>query len=144
MIQSGFYIGERDWWIMASLDVREKDLGDIYKTLLACGCPDNEAQKACMVLARMDSGYTYTDLEGQYTLMFASQATSAEEMFDTIIHELKHVTEHISSFYGVYPKSERAAYLQGEIARKLFPGVAMAVCPKCHEHGRSDALPSRA
>ena len=64
--------------------------------------------------------------------MFASETTSAEEMFDTITHELKHVVEHISGYYGVDPKSETAAYLQGEIARNLFPAVAMAVCPTCH------------
>lgn len=34
--------------------------------------------------------------------------------------------------YGVDPKSETAAYLQGEIAKKMFPAVAIAVCPKCH------------
>jgi hypothetical protein len=49
------------------------------------------------------------------------------------MHELKHCVEHISDYYGVNPKSETAAYLQGEIARNLFPAVAMAVCPKCHE-----------
>lgn len=45
---------------------------------------------------------------------------------------MKHAVEHISSYYGVDPKSETAAYLQGEIARNLFPAVAMAVCPRCH------------
>ena len=55
------------------------------------------------------------------------------EMFDTIMHELKHCVEHISDYHGVSPKSEEAAYLQGEIARNLFPAVAMAVCPKCHK-----------
>ena len=39
----------------------------------------------------------------------------------------------ISGYYGIDPKSEDAAYLQGEIAKKLFPAVAIAVCPKCHE-----------
>ncbi len=133
MIQTGFYIGERDWWIMASLNVTGKDLGDVYRALLACGCPNDEAQKACMVLSRKNNGFTFTDLEGQYTLMFASETTSPEEMFDTITHELKHTTEHISGYFGVDPKSEVAAYLQGEIAKKMFPAVAIAVCPKCHD-----------
>lgn len=133
MIQTGFYIGERDWWIMASLNVTGKDLGEVHKALLACGCPNDEAQKACMVLSRKNNGFTFTDLEGQYTLMFASETTSPEEMFDTITHELKHTTEHISGYFGVDPKSEEAAYLQGEIAKMMFPAVAMAVCPKCHD-----------
>lgn len=132
MIQTGFWIGERDWWIMASLNVWEKDLGEIYDALMACGSSDYEARRACMVLSRRNNGYAFTDAEGQYTLMFASKADSAEELYDTIQHELKHATEHISSYYGVDPKSEEAAYLQGEIAKKMFPAVAMAVCPRCH------------
>ena len=133
MITTGFFIGKRDWWIMANLNISgEKDLNEVYRALMACGSPDDEAQKACMVLSRRNSGYTYTDLEGQYTLMFASKADSPEELFDTYDHELKHCVEHISSFYGVHPKSETAAYLQGEIARNMFPAIAMAVCPRCH------------
>ena len=132
MIQTGFYIGKRDWWIMANLDIKERNLGGIYNALMASGCTDEQARHACMVLSRKNNGYTFTDLEGQYTLMFASETTSAEEMFDTITHELKHAVEHISGYYGVDPKSETAAYLQGEIAKKMFPAVAIAVCPKCH------------
>lgn len=142
MIQTGFYIGDRDWWIMASLDVGEKNLGEIYKSLMACGCPDYEAQKACTVLSRKNCGYTFSDFKGRYTLMFASKTDSAEEMYDTIQHELKHIVEHISGYYGVNPKSEEAAYLQGEIAKKMFPAVALAVCPMCHnEKGGSREPP---
>lgn len=134
MIQTGFWIGERDWWIMATLDIKgEKDLDEVYRSLLACDCPGEEAQKACMVLSRKNCGYAFSDLRGHYTLMFASETDSAEEMFNTITHELKHATEHISGYYGVDPKSEEAAYLQGEIAKKMFPAVALAVCPKCHK-----------
>jgi hypothetical protein len=133
MIQTGFWIGRRDWWIMASFNISgEKDLNEVYRALMACGCPDNEAQKACIVLSRKNSGYTFTDMEGQYTLMFASKADTPEQLFDTYDHELKHCVEHISSFYGVDSKSETAAYLQGEIARSMFPAVSMAVCPRCH------------
>lgn len=134
MIQTGFWIGERDWWIMATIGIKgERDLNEVYQALMACGCPDVEAQKACMVLSRRNCGYSFSDLEGQFTLMFASETDSPEEMFDTLVHELKHIVEHISSHYGLNPKSEEAAYLQGEIAKKLFPAVALAVCPKCHE-----------
>lgn len=133
MIQTGFWIGERDWWIMATIGIRgERDLNEVYQALMACGCPDDEAQKACMVLSRKNCGYSFTDLEGQFTLMFASETDSAEEMFDTIVHEVRHATDHIGAFYGLKERGEDSAYLQGEIAKRLFPAVAMAVCPKCH------------
>ena len=132
MITTGFFIGKRDWWIMANLDIKEKNLGEVYHALMASGCPDDEARHACMVLSRKNNGYTFTSPEGQFTLLFASETTSADEMFDTITHEIKHAVEHISSYYDVDPKSEEAAYLQGEISRCMFPAVALVVCPRCH------------
>ena len=132
MIQTGFFIGERDWWIMASFGVSSTDdLNEVFTSLLAAGCPDDDAQKACMVLSRPNSGYTFTNTDGHFTLMFASRATSPEEMFDTIDHELKHCVEHICTFYRINSKSESAAYLQGDIAKKLFPAVSASVCPVC-------------
>lgn len=65
--------------------------------------------------------------------MFASVADTPEELFDTIIHEIRHATDHIGEYYGLKGRGEDSAYLQGEISKRLFPAVAMAVCPKCHE-----------
>lgn len=134
MIQTGFWIGERDWWIMATIGIKgERDLNEVYQALMACGSPDVEAQKACMVLSRRNCGYTFTDVDGGYTLMFASVADTPEELFDTIIHEIRHATDHIGEYYGLEGRGEDSAYLQGEISKRLFPAVAIAVCPKCHE-----------
>lgn len=132
MIQTGFHIGDRDWWVMATIGIQgEEDLDEVYKALAASGSPEDEARKACRVLSRKNSGYTFSHLDGHFTLLFASAATSADELYDTIAHEVKHAVEHISNYYGVDPKSEQAAYLQGELSKQLFPAIALAVCPKC-------------
>lgn len=133
MITTGFFIGQRDWWVMANFGVAgTEDLNEVFTSLLAGGCPDDDAQKACMVLSRPNSGFTFTNTNGHFTLMFASRADSPEEMYDTIDHELKHCVEHISTYYAIDPKSEEAAYLQGEISKNLFPAVSAAVCPICN------------
>ena len=49
-------------------------------------------------------------------------------MFNSIVHELKHLVEHVSSYYGLNPKLELAAYLQGEVGRLMFPVVAEVIC----------------
>ena len=133
MVQFGFYLGERDWWIMGFLDIKgEKDLSKTYGTLLASGCPDYKAQEACMILSKENTGYTYTDFDAHTSLLFVSRATSAEQMFDSILHEVKHLTEHISEYYGLNPKEELSAYLQGELGRKLFPAASIVLCPHCN------------
>ena len=132
MIKQGFYIGRHDWWVMAFYDVNgERDLNEVYGTLLACGCSNDMAQRACMTLSQPNSGYTFTNLDEHTTVMAMAKATSHEQMFDTVVHEMKHLVEHISDYYGLNPKTEMAAYLQGEVGRKMFPAAAIVMCPNC-------------
>jgi len=135
MIQQGFYIGEdKDWYVMCFYDMRtERDKMRVEDALKACGLDEYSVRKTTATLMRPNSGFTFTSFAKKFSAIFISQSTSAEQMYDTIQHELKHVVEHISEYYEVSPKSEKAAYLQGEIARQMFPAAAMLVCPKCNK-----------
>ena len=116
---------------MASIDINgREDIRDVYWSLLSVGCPDYKAREVCSTLSQPNTGYTYTDYDGRYTLIFVSKATSTSQMYDSLIHEQKHAVEHISEYYGVNPKSEEAAYLAGEIGRLLFPAAAYVLCPE--------------
>lgn len=132
MIQQGFSIGDNDWRLTIYYDVRERNLNEVYHSLLANGCDNHRAQRACMVLSRPDKGYTYTNFDKHTTIVFISRTTDAEQMYDSIQHETKHVVEHISEYYDVDPKSEESAYLQGEIARLMFPAAVIVACPMCN------------
>lgn len=135
MVQTGFWIGDRAWWVMASIDISgEKELNEVYESLLSVGCSDYKARKVCMTISNPNKGYTLSDYDGRYSLMFVGKATDPSELYDTIEHEKRHVEEHIGNYYGVDPKSEEAAYLAGEIGRLIFPAVAYVMCPKCHCH----------
>lgn len=132
MIQQGFSIGNRNWYVMAIYDIRSReDLRETRKAILAAGCEEYRADEAISVLQMWNTGFTFTSFSDHFTLICISKATSAEQMYDSIQHELKHVVEHISEYYDVDPKGEDAAYLQGEIGRQMFPAAAMLVCPKC-------------
>ena len=130
MVQTGFWIGNRDWWIMAQFDISSAELQDVYEVLLSVGVPGYKAHEVCQVLSRPNKGYTYTDYDGRFSLMFASEGTDIDELYDSIDHEKRHVLAHIEYYYGVEPKSEEAAYLAGELGRLLFPAIAIAVCDK--------------
>ena len=130
MVQTGFWLGRRDWWVMATIDIgSQEDLDKTVEALLSVGCTQEDAEKVARTLSEPDTGYTYTDYDGRFTLAFVARGSSPEQFYDTVQHELKHIVEHISTFYGVDPKSEEAAYLQGEVGRMLFPAVAAVLCP---------------
>lgn len=132
MISQGFGIGSRDWYVMCYYDIRTpEDLAEVYKTLMAAGCPERKAEEACMVLEARNSGYTFANLRDHLTIMLIGEPTDPAQLYDTCQHEVKHATEHIGEFYGVDPGSEESAYLQGEIARNMFPAVSILFCPHC-------------
>ena len=128
-MRTEFYnIGDEDWGILMVYDYDYRDFERLWSTLRAFGLSDSRAQAAMSVLSKPDTGMTLTIPEELMSVLFVSEATSDEEWFDTLVHELKHVVEHISEFYQVDPRSEAAAYLQGEIGRQLFPMMIQKLC----------------
>lgn len=135
MIKQGFHIGNRNWWVMVYYDIRsEADLNEVFEVLMASGCSDDMAQKACISLSRYNTGYTFTNFDEHSSILLISKATSPDQMFDTIVHEMKHLSEHIGEYYGVNPKAELSAYLQGEVGRQMWPAAAYVLCPRCGQH----------
>lgn len=133
MIQQGFHVGANKWYVMCVYDIRnEDDLTEVEGILLASGCDNSQINVVLQTLQKPNTGFTFTSFSEHFSVIIISHATSAEQMYDTIQHELKHVVEHISEYYDVCPRSEEAAYLQGEIARNIFPAAAFLVCPNCH------------
>jgi len=129
-----FNIGDDDWGILMVYDYDYRDFDKIWYILMSLGMPNYKAEKVLTVLSRLDTGMTYSLYHETMSVIFISQASSAEEWFDSVLHELKHTVEHISEYYHVDPKSEPAAYLQGEIGRLMFPVIMGKVC-KCKEEG---------
>lgn len=135
MIKQGFHIGNRNWWVMVYYDIRsEADLNEVFEVLMASGCSDDMAQKACINLSRYNTGYTFTNFDEHSSILLISKATSSDQMFDTIVHEMKHLSEHIGEYYGVNPNTELSAYLQGEVGRQMWPAAAYVLCPRCGQH----------
>lgn len=132
MIGQGFTIGNDDWSFEVYYDVWPHNLYDIYETLVLSGCASDDANNACNALSEYDSGYTFTNFGRHKTVMVISHATDAEQMYDTIQHETRHAADNIGEYYGLPPRGEESAYLQGEISRKMFVAAAMSVCPKCN------------
>lgn len=72
---------------------------------------------------------TLTSFKEKMSVLFISGSSSDDEWFDSLVHELKHVVEHIGEYYDVDPRGEPSAYLQGEIGRQFFPMIIDRFCP---------------
>ena len=133
MIEQGFYIGKRDWWVMVYYDVRTSDdLRKVEGALMASGCPNDMLESAVENLKGWNRGYTFSNFDKRTSVIVIGKATDASQMFDSIVHEMKHLAEHIGEYYGLDSREELSAYLQGEVGRKMWPAAAMVLCPRCH------------
>lgn len=133
MIRQGFSIGSRGWWVMVYYDVGLSDLNDVAGDLFASGADNDTIEEFKKVLSGVDCGFTFTNTKEHVTVICIGRASSFDELFSTITHEIKHATEHIGSYYGVDTYSEESAYLQGEISKNMYKAVSMLICPKCGE-----------
>jgi len=133
MIEQGFSIGNRDWWVMVYYDVRTpEDLRKVEGALMASGYSHEKIELAVENIGGWNGGYTLTNFANRTSIMIIGKTTSAAEMFDSIVHEMKHLAEHIGEYYGIDSREELSAYLQGEVGRKMWPAAAMVLCPKCN------------
>lgn len=134
MIKQGFHIGNRKWWVMVYYDVRTpEDLRKVEGALMASGYSPEKIKMAIENISGWNGGYTLTDFNNHTSIIVIGKTTSAEEMFDSIVHEMKHLAEHVGEYYGVDSREELSAYLQGEVGRKMWPAAAMVLCPKCNK-----------
>lgn len=136
MIEQGFYIREEiphPWWVMVLCGVNtDADLDKVYGSILSAGAGREKADNAIKVLSAPNSGYIYSNLERQFSLIAVAHATNYAEMYNTISHEISHLTAHICEWFMFPNTGEKSAYITGEIAKNIYPLVAAAICPKCN------------
>lgn len=129
MLTQRFIIGQEDWKVVMLYDILPEDLPVVYANLRGEGAGHRMARNACHVLEGWNKGYTFSNHDIRSSVVCIGRATTLGQFFDSLLHEIKHLTEHISGHYKVDPKSEDAAYLQGEIGLQVWPYLARII--KC-------------
>lgn len=121
MIHYKVLFNRYDWIIEIYIIVQNPNIQCIINRLENLGCPDSILHKAISRINDYEnSGFTFTNPEQHKSIIVINKPNSAEEFIDTYNHEKNHVEMHICKEFGINPYSEKAAYLSGELAKKLF------------------------
>ena len=100
-----------DWDIEVCIIVENPNVQYILSRLEDLGCPDDVLHRAASRIENYEnSGFTFTNQEEHKSIIVINRPDSAEEFIDTYNHEKNHID----------PYSEKAAYLSGQLAKKLF------------------------
>ena len=87
------------------------------------GMTIRNAEKALSILSGYNTGMAVSNETLKMSAIYISDATSVEQWWDTVAHELSHVCTSIIDTYDVPYDSEDAAYLAGFLMRQLVREV---------------------
>ena len=135
MITHVFHISQHDWLVKAYINSDDSDADLILGELWSVGADMDTMRLAFRNLRewKVNTGLTYTSHWHRTTIMVVSKTTSAEEFFNTLVHEMCHVKTHICKYQGIDLESEEASYFIGGLARDLFPHVKHLLCESCRK-----------
>lgn len=136
MIRQTIHLRDWEWTIYAYYSVGHYYTEEIMEKLVSLGCRGRKLQRAYTNLSsgNLDTGLTYSNMLRRETVMVVGDASSGEEMFNSLLHEMRHVEEHILRASGVEPYGEPVAYLTGELGRQMYLCVGRLLCDCCRQH----------
>lgn len=140
MIRQTIYIDKYDWIVNAYFYVSEYYTEEIMDKLWELGCDATTAKKVYHNLTsnELDTGLCYSNYRKQESILVVARTSSAEEFFNSIVHEITHLQSHIAHINKLNPTGEEVAYLAGEISREMFPKVKSLMCDCCRKKGEID------
>lgn len=117
------------WGIVVCYDLMRKDVREMRALMESVGVEDEEIDGYLrMLLYHKNKGLCISNMELAMSLVFIGEATSEDQRWDTIAHEiLDHAKIAILDFYHVPLRSEDSAWLTGFLMRK----VVQLIAPPC-------------
>lgn len=133
MICATIYLPKAEWTIYAYIAVTGYYADEILDKMREIGAGPTALSKAQdnLLNGHLNTGLTYSSHEERKTVWVVALTSSAQEFFNTIVHEIRHVSQHIANDMELDENSEDVCYLSGDIAFELFPYCRSLLCEHC-------------
>lgn len=136
MIRATIYLPRYDWTVYAYIAVHRYYRDEILERMMELGADEHTLVRASRNLSsgQLNNGLTFSNGRERATVWVTALTTSAGEFFNSIVHEIRHLQQHIANEFELDENSEEVCYLCGDIALKLFPYCKKLLCEHCREH----------
>ena len=133
MIRQHIYLDNYDILVHAYYATTQYYVEEILDRLYEIGCHGDNINRAEDNLAsgELNTGLTYYSPRHREAVMVVALTSSAAEFFNSLMHELSHLTAYIAKDNGLSFTGEEIAYLEGDLAREIFPAVRELLCDCC-------------
>lgn len=130
MIIQKLHLKKYDWRIVILYQVTYEHLTYILKIL-----DEMQADRKSVIAATNNisanlpnTGFIYSNYEDRQSLIVIGKATSAEQLLNTISHEVNHLEEHIGKVCNVEANSEEACHLVGYVMQRMGAVFKKIIC----------------
>lgn len=122
------------WHVVCFVAVSHYNHNEIIDSLLDIYASDNVIEMASrnIMAKKLDTGFTYSNRRKRCSVMVIGLASSAKEEMNSIVHEIRHLVDDISSTCNLVPCGEDVAYLSGDLAMIMYEKTKNLFCCKCH------------
>lgn len=133
MIRQRIYLDNYDILIHAYYATTQYYVDEIMDRLYEIGCRGLNLKRAQANLSsgELNTGLTYYSQHYREAVMVIALTSSASEFYNSLMHELSHLTAYIAKDNGMSFTGEAIAYLEGDLAREIFPKVQPLLCDCC-------------
>lgn len=123
-----------DWEIMFLFSFGPDDIKEVLASLRWAEAPSRitEGVKENVREGRLNEGFTYSNPWLRRTVFGIGETSSGPEVLDSTVHEIIHITQHISLEDEIDPYGEEIAYLGGHISQSISDIVCELSCPHCN------------
>ena len=135
MIRTTLFLPKYDWVVYCYIAVDEYYTYEILDKMRTIGADNRVLARAHrnLIAGSLNNGLTYSNPTMKKSVWVVALTSSAKEFFNTIVHEIRHLQQHIANEYDIDHNSEEACYLCGDIACLLFPYCRELLCDHCRK-----------
>ena len=124
MKQAYLKFPRNEWGVVVVFDFDVEEEYDVmFEQIKSFGMNQRDIEKALAILSNYNTGMCVSNKTLKMSAIYISKATSPEQFWDTVAHELAHCVVAIIDSYDVPYYSEDAAYLSGFLMRQLVSKV---------------------
>lgn len=135
MVRAKVYLEKADWVVWVYIAVHGYYTYEILDKMRQIGANAEYRERAHrnLISGNLNNGLTYSNPERRESVWVTSLTSSAREFFNSIVHEIRHLQQHIANEMRLDENSEDVCYLSGDIAYALFPYCRELLCEHCRE-----------
>lgn len=112
------------WGVVICYDFDMLDWDDMRAIMRTFGMNEKSVRKAIQTLTSYNTGMCVSRSDIRMSCIFISNATSEDQWWDTLAHELlDHCQRAIVDYYGVGYVGEDSAWLTGYLMRKAVQTI---------------------